>query len=60
MNLTRKAILARFNQDHQKAFAYCHKMAETAKNPVLRQEYREHAQWIWANVESLKAKAATA
>lgn len=59
MKLTRLAILARFNQDHQAAFAYCDRMAQS-KNPVLRQEYREHALWIWANAESLKAKAATA
>ena len=60
MKLTRLAILARFNQDHQKAFAYCHRMSSESKNPLLRQEYREHAQWIWANAESLKAKAAHA
>ncbi len=59
MKLTRLAILARFNQDHQEAFAYCDRMASQSKNPVLR-EYREHAQWIWANAESLRAKAATA
>ncbi len=60
MKLTRLAILARFNQDHQAAFAYCHRMSSQSKNPVLRQEYQEHARWIWANAESLKAKAAHA
>jgi len=60
MKLTRLAILARFNQDYQKAFAYCHRMSSESKNPQLRQEYREHARWIWANAESLQTKAATA
>jgi hypothetical protein len=60
MKLTRLAILARFNQDHTKAFAYCHRMSSESKNPLLRTEYREHARWIWANAESLKTKAAHA
>lgn len=47
MKHTIKAILARFNQDKQLAFAYCVRMSAQAANPALRLEYHQHAQTIW-------------
>ncbi len=47
MNLTIKAILARFNGDVPKAVAYCNHIADTATNANVRLEYNLLGQIIW-------------
>jgi hypothetical protein len=54
MTPTIKAILARFNQDKQLAFAYCVRMQRETSNPALRLEYHMLAQTIW-NMEAAHA-----
>lgn len=47
MNLTLKAILARFNWNVPQAVAYCNRIADTASNPALRLEYSNLGQSLW-------------
>jgi hypothetical protein len=54
MNLTIKAVLARFGGDRQQAFAYCVRMQARAANPEIRIEYHIIAQTIW-NLEAAHA-----
>lgn len=47
MNITLKAILARFNGDTKKAIAYCNRVTNGTTNPVLKIEYAELSQQIF-------------
>lgn len=61
MNLTLKAILARFNGDVPKAVAYCNNIADTAASADVRLEYNLLGQIIWRDaVNAEKATAAHA
>jgi hypothetical protein len=57
MNLTLKAILARFGGNVPQAVAYCNQIADTTKNIHLAREYNELGQKLWRDARAKELAA---
>jgi hypothetical protein len=57
MEITLKAILARFNGNALAAVLYCNGIADTATSPYVRREYNQLGQRLWLDARKKEMTA---